>query len=240
MKQKLIKYLSKYITENSLNQFDKVIQYRTKYITVVLEDIYQPHNASAVLRTCDCFGIQNVHIIENKNQYRINPDVTLGSNQWLTINKYNKEKHNTLATIKQLKSNGYRIIATTPHKNDVNLNELDLEKGKIALFFGAELPGLSNVMLDNADEFLKIPMYGFTESYNISVSAAIILHHVSEKLRNSNIDWRLTNDQREDIMLDWLKTSIKKSELIVEKFYSKQKPILAYPPQTKGTNGKII
>ena len=221
MEQKLIKYLSKYVTENRLSLFDKIIQYRTKYVTVVLEDIYQPHNASAVLRTCDCFGVQNVHIIENKNQYRINPDVTLGSNQWLTINNYNKEKHNTLSTIKHLKSEGYRIIATTPHKNDVNLNELDLEKGKIALFFGAELPGLSNVVLDNADEFVKIPMYGFTESYNISVSAAIILHHISEKLRNLNINWQLSENQREDIMLDWLKTSIKKSELIVDEFYQR-------------------
>jgi tRNA (guanosine-2'-O-)-methyltransferase len=223
LKQELIKYLSKYVTDTRINLFDKIIQYRTKYITVVLEDIYQPHNASAVLRTCDCFGIQDVHIIENKNQYRINPDVTLGSNQWLTINKYYKEKHNTLATIKNIKSKGYRIIATTPHKNDVNLNEFDIEKGKIALFFGAELPGLSNVVLDNADEFVKIPMYGFTESYNISVSAAIILHHISEKLRNSNINWQLTENQREDVMLNWLKTSIKKSELIVEKFYSKLK-----------------
>jgi len=223
MKQKLIEHLFKFVSENKYNLFQEKIQERTKYTTVVLEDIYQPHNASAVLRTCDCFGIQDVHIIENKNQYQINPDVALGSNQWIDIKKYNKKKHNTLATIKHLKSKGYRIIATTPHKNDVNLNELDLEKGKIALFFGAELSGLSDVILNDADEFVKIPMYGFTESYNISVSAAIILYHISEKLRNSNINWQLTENQRKDILLDWLKTSIKKSELIVENFYSKHK-----------------
>ena len=200
---------------------NKIIADRTKYLTVVLEDIYQPHNASAVLRTCDCFGIQEVHIIENKNQYQVNPDVALGASKWLNLQKYNAEENNTLACINSLKTNGYRIVATTPHTNDVELDIFDLKKGKIAILFGSEQPGLSKLALDNADEFLKIPMLGFTESFNISVSASIILHHLRLKLNQSDINWKLTSKEKDEIVLDWLKQSIKRSD-IIEKEYLKK------------------
>ena len=210
-KKKLLKNLSEFVTEHKLKLFEDNINYRTKYITVVLEDIFQSHNASAVLRTSDCFGIQDVHIIENKNKYIINPQVALGSSKWLNLIKYNKKENNSLDTVRALKKQGYRIVATTSSP-DIrnNLENFDLKKGKVALFFGTELEGLSDKILDNADEFLKIPMYGFTESFNISVSAAIILHHLTLKLRNSDINWKLTNEEMIDIKINWLKSSIGK------------------------------
>lgn len=221
----LISFLEDFVTEKRANLFDQVIQNRTRYITLALEDIYQSQNASAVLRTADCFGIQDVHIIENKNEYQINPDVALGASQWLNMYKYNQVENNTLQAIQKLKQNGYRIVATTPHKNDVDLPNFDLTKGKVALFFGTELHGLSDLMTENADEYLKIPMYGFTESFNISVSAAIILHHLKEKLLHSNIDWKLSKEETEKIKLDWLKQTIKSSEMLIQKFLSKKKNI---------------
>ena len=226
MKKELIKYLSKFSTEHRVELFDKIIDYRTNYITVVLEDIFQPHNASAVLRSCDCFGLQDVHIIENRNQYKVNPDVALGSSKWLNLNKYNNTKENTLEAISVLKNKGYRIVATTPHSNDVDLENFDLNKGKFALFFGTELTGLSEIMLKNADEFLKIPMFGFTESFNISVSAAIILHHLTYKLRNSNIDWKLTPEEKDDLKIQWLKQSIKKADAIEKEFIKNHKSLI--------------
>lgn len=216
--KKIINYFSAFVTEQRIAQFTKVIENRTRYITVALEDIYQPHNASAVLRTADCFGVQDVHVIENKNSYDINPDVALGSYKWINLIRHNELENNTLAAIKYLKTNGYRIVATTPHTNDVNLENFDLTKGKTALFFGTELLGLSKLMLDNADEFLKIPMYGFTESFNISVSASIILHHLSGKLRASNINWQLTNHEKEIIFLKWLLTSVKRSDIVLKEY----------------------
>jgi len=179
IKQKYLDYLLAFITANKRNLFQTNIQFRTRYITVILEDIYQSHNASAVMRTCDCFGIQDVHIIENKNEYTLNPDVALGSTKWLSLQKYSNKDFNTLDCFHQLKSEGYRIIATSPHKNDTLLEDLPLHKGKIALAFGTELEGLSPEAIENADEFVKIPMYGFTESYNISVSAAMILFYLT-------------------------------------------------------------
>ena len=221
----LISFLQQFVTEKRANLFDQVIKNRTRYITVALEDIYQSQNASAVLRTADCFGIQDIHIIENKNEYQINPDVALGASQWLNLHKYNQAENNTLQAIQKLKQNGYRIVATTPHKNDVDLPDFDLTKGKLALFFGTELHGLSDLMIENADEYLKIPMYGFTESFNISVSAAIILHQLKEKLIHSNIDWQLSIKEKETIKLEWLKQTIKSSEMLIQEFLSKKKNI---------------
>lgn len=224
-KKKLIEYLSNHVTEQRLAQFNKVLSQRTRYITVALEDIYQSQNASAVLRTMDCFGVQDVHVIENYNQYQINPDVTLGSSKWLTINRYNQKENNTEEAINQLKTKNYRIVATTPHTNQTELENFDVHKGKVAVVMGAEKRGISDVVMDNADEFLKIPMYGFTESYNISVSAAISLYHISTQLKNSDIPWHLTEAEKDDLLLEWLKKSIKKSDLIVQDFLSKSRNI---------------
>jgi tRNA (guanosine-2'-O-)-methyltransferase len=217
----LIYHFEQFVLERRKSLIDSLIQYRTRYITVVLEDIYQSQNASAVLRTCDCFGIQDVHIIENKNKFNINPDVTLGSNKWLTLTKYTKKEKNSLSSIKSLKDKGYRIAATTPHTNDTNLEDYDLSKGKTALVFGTELRGLSDDIINNADEYIKIPMHGFTESFNISVSAAIILHHLTYHLRKSNINWQLSEDEKKEVKLEWLKKSVKKSQMLEKELLKK-------------------
>ncbi len=213
-----IDFFKEFLTDHRWELFNKIVADRTRYLTVVLEDIYQSQNASAVLRTCDCFGIQDVHVIENTNEFKINPDVVLGSTKWLSMNQYNTLENNTISTIQSLKEKGYRIVATTPHTNDVELDQFDLEKGKFALFFGSELPGLSNIVMENADEFLKIPMYGFTESFNISVSAAIILHHLTFKLRTSEVNWKLSEHESNEILYNWIKTSVKDSDLIEKEF----------------------
>ncbi len=222
MNKELITFLEQFTTEERLNQFNKVLENRTKYITIALEDIYQSQNASAVLRTSECYGVQNIHIIENKNEYQLNPDVVQGSSKWLNLIKYNETENNTLESIKSLKTQGYRIVATTPHTDDVSLEDFDIEKGKFALFFGTEVTGLSDEVMKNADEFLRIPMYGFTESFNISVSAAITLQHLGHKLRNSNISWQLSDSELDELKLDWLKKTVKSSSMLIEKFLSKK------------------
>jgi len=221
MNADLIKYLENFLSERRKNLISSIVKHRTKYITVVLEDIFQSQNASAVLRTCDCFGIQDIHIIENRNKYKINPDVALGSYKWLSLTKYNEEGNNSLQALNSIKQLGYRIIATTPHKGSVDLENFDLEKGKIALFFGTELKGLSKEIINNADEFMCIPMFGFTESFNISVSAAIILHHLTYKLRNSLINWKLTAKEENMVKYEWIKTSIKNSDKIEKEYISR-------------------
>lgn len=224
MKKDLIHYLSGFVTENRYELFKRNLEQRTRYITVALENLYQSHNASAVLRSCDCFGIQDVHVIENSNTFEVSEEVAMGSTKWLTLSRYNGKtnEENTLAAIQRLRADGYRIVATTPHTQDVNLEEFDLSKGKIALFFGSELPGLTKTVLDNADEYMKIPMYGFTESFNISVSCAISLHHLSHQMRGSELNWQLSEGEKEDLMLEWLRNTIKSVELIEKDYHQKQ------------------
>jgi len=221
MSENLVNYLSNFVTDRRIALFRKIAQERTKYITVVLENLYQPQNASAVLRTCDCLGVQDVHIIENDNEYKINPDVELGSAQWLKLHRFRRDENNTLECIANLKKQGYRIVATTPHTNDVNIQDFDISKGKFALLFGEEQPGLSKIAMEQADEFVKIPMFGFTESFNISVSAAICLHQLTLKLRNSDINWKLSDSENNELLLNWLRNTIKAVDLIEKDYHEK-------------------
>lgn len=219
--QKLIAHHSQFISENRFNQLQSVVENRTKYLTVILEYIYQSQNASAVLRTCDCFGIQDIHIIENNNPFTLNPEVVMGSDKWLNIYRYQNHKNNTLTTIERLKSEGYRIVATSPHAQSSMLENFDISKGKFALMFGTELTGLSDTALENADEHLLIPTVGFSESLNISVSAALCIYTLSHKLRESDIASALEPREAMELLLHWLRLSVKSWRLI-EKRYLKE------------------
>lgn len=216
-------YLARFVTDDRRARMEQVLGERTRYLTVVVEDVYQPHNASAVLRTCDCFGIQDVHIIENRNRYRLNPGVELGTAQWLTLHRYGRAEHNTADALACLRAAGYRIVATSPHADDVPLAQFDLEAGPSALLFGNELDGLSSVALDAADEHLVIPMYGFVESLNISVSAAIVLHDLSSRLRTGGVAYRLSPDEQAQIMLGWLRSSIGRADVLEREFHARRK-----------------
>ncbi|WP_372756143.1 TrmH family RNA methyltransferase [Labilibaculum sp.] len=227
MEKKIVKeavhFLEKFTNERRKDLLDKNIENRTRYITVVLEDIFQPQNASAVMRSCDCFGIQDLHVIENHNEFHLNPDVVMGSSKWVNLHQYNQEKQNTNAAISKLRKQGYRIVATSPHRNDILLPDFDLSKGKAAFFFGTELTGLSDEVMKNADEFVKIPMYGFTESFNISVSAALVLSHLTTALRQSHVNWQLSDHEKFELKLDWLLKSVRSGSELLNEFLKKNK-----------------
>ena len=220
----LVDHMSGFITEKRLALFKQVIAERTRYITVLLEDIYQSQNASAVLRTCDCTGVQDVHIVEEQNAYEINRDVALGSNKWLSLKYYNEGSDNIFKGIEALKKEGYRIVATSPHKEGSTPETFNLEKGKAAILFGTELNGLTDRAMDLADEYIRIPMVGFTESYNISVSAALTLYTLRKRLELSSLDWRMEEDEQTELLLDWLRTTIRMSEQIENKFIKEYRP----------------
>lgn len=217
--EKLVSYLREFIIDERWESLNKVLEERTRHICVVLEDIYQSHNASAVLRSCDCFGIQDVHIIENDNNFSLSKGVTIGADRWLTLAKYREKKvNNTRACLNKLRKEGYRIIATTPHEQDVTIDQLPIDQ-KTALLFGAELEGLSEQAMNMADGYAKIPIHGFSESYNISVSAALCLYELTSRLRKSDIRWQLPEDQKTELLLNWLEKSIRASEQLKEKFF---------------------
>jgi tRNA (guanosine-2'-O-)-methyltransferase len=208
--------LSTFISENKRALFDRIAPERTRHVTVVMEDIYQPHNASAVVRTCDLLGVQDIHIIENRNKYVMNPDVTLGSSKWTDMHRYRDHADNSDACLRHLKKNGYRIVATTPRADSVTPHNIPLDE-PLAFCFGTELTGLSPAFMDQADIHLRIPMYGFTESYNISVSAAITLFTVTERLRAGTDFWRLPPDQLIALKLSWARKMVHSANHLEER-----------------------
>ena len=257
-KLELIQFLSSQLTDTRLQKIKDKSQLRTKYITVVLEDIFQSHNMSAAVRSCEGFGIQQVHVIEDRNRYVVNQKVVKGAADWVNIIKhYSNPKHdnfipnvdtqeleesknifesvsdkennqesfeNTRSCFEKLRADGYRIVATTPHEKDKMIYDLPIETGKIALVFGTEETGLSKYAMENADEYVKIPMYGFTESFNISVSVAICLYELTKRLRASDLKWQLSEHEMIDLQLEWLRKSLPHSNLL-EKYFLEQKQL---------------
>ncbi len=217
----LLDFLLEYITPERKAKFEKVLDQRTRHITLILEDIFQAQNASAVLRSCDLTGIQDVHIVENQYTYDINPDVVVGSTKWLDLHKYNQNSFNTIDAFDKLREKGYRIIATSPHESGYTPEDIPLDK-PIALVFGTEKTGLSPEALSNADGYVRIPMVGFTESYNISVSAALLLYSITNRLRQSQLDWQLKPLERQKLMLQWCKNTIKRVEMLEQEFFKRR------------------
>ena len=212
---KLLAYLEEIISEKRKERFTEILNERTDYITVAVEDVFQMHNTSAVVRSCESFGVQTAHLIEGKYGQRLDEEIAMGAQKWVDIKRYKDSK----AVIDSLRGQGYKIVATSPHADSSLLQNFEINS-KTALFFGTENKGLSDYVLENADSHLKIPMVGFTESLNISVSAAIILQHLTTKLKASDIDWRLTEEEKLERRLDWTKKSIKSIDDILERYYT--------------------
>jgi tRNA (guanosine-2'-O-)-methyltransferase len=213
-------YLEGFLTENRIKRIDEVLCQRTKHFTVVVEDVYQLHNTSAVMRSCEVFGIQEIQVIEQKYGKQIDSEIALGAQKWVDIHRF----HNAASCVKSLQQKGYKIIATTPHDQSSNLSDFDISQ-PAALFFGTEKDGLSEEVLQAADARIHIPMVGFTESLNISVSAAIILQQLSERLRKSTINWQLSETEILLKKIDWARKSIKDFEKITERFIASNAPL---------------
>ena len=222
MSAELVNYLSGFIQKRKVEKFDNILSFRTRYINVVCEDIFQSHNASAIIRNCECFGIQDIHIIEDRNNFEINTEIALGASKWIDVHSYNRADTGVSDVYNKLRTGGYRIVATSPHKEGVSLQELNLEEGPLALVFGTEKDGLTLPALEEADQYVSIDMFGFTESMNVSVSAGIILHYLRLKLAESNIKWQLPEKEKLILKLDWLRKTIKRPDLLEAEFYRKR------------------
>lgn len=208
----LLEYLESFLTPRRRELFKKVIDQRTNHFTVATQDVYQLHNTSAVIRSCDVFGVQNIHVVEEVNLKKIDREIAMGAQKWVDINRYTSSRE----CMNNLKEKGYRIVATSPHSG-IPLQDFDISK-PAAIFFGTETDGLSEEVIREADEFIKIPMFGFTESLNISVSAAIILQDITARLRKSDLDWKFSEEEKMAKRFDWAQKTIKSSEDLIKRF----------------------
>lgn len=215
----LTQHFSKYVSDHKKEFIQKVVDQRTRHVTVVLENIYQSQNASAVVRTCECMGLQDIHIIENTSSYQTNTRVLKGSNKWMDLIRYrSKNANNTEACLSQLKKQGYSVYAADPSEEGISIHDIDVTAGKVAIMFGNELHGVSQDALALCDQKVKIPMYGFTESLNISVSVAICLNTLISKIHDDFQKYGLTDEEKEAITLQWYRKVVRKSDLVEREF----------------------
>lgn len=213
----LIAHLGQFVTLNKREKIEEVLAHRTRHVAIVLENIYQSQNASATLRTAECMGLQEAYVIENSNEYEVNPDVALGASKWVDIHRFNQHEENTAACFEHLRTKGYRIVGTSLGADSVHPADLPLDQ-KLALVYGNEEYGMSSYAHSNTDLNIKIPMYGFTQSFNISVSVAISLSHVIRALHQSPVDWQLSDQEKADITLKWYRKIVDRSDIIERTF----------------------
>lgn len=215
----LIQHFAKYITDHKKEFIQKVVDQRTRHVTVVLEDIYQSQNASAVVRTCECMGLQDVHIVENTTKYEVNTRVLKGSHKWMNLIRYkSRDRSNTDTCFEQLRKQQYTIYAADPTEDGISIHDLDPTDGRIAVVFGNELRGVSPHTLSQCDKKVRIPMYGFTESLNISVSVAITVNALISKLRQEEWKYGLSTEEKDELTLQWYRKVVRKSDVVEREF----------------------
>lgn len=218
--QAVFAYLSDFLTPRRRERFASVLSQRTRWITVVLENIYQEHNISAVLRTCDAFGLQDVAAIEKEFGFEVNRQIALGTDQWLTIRRFAGPSP-TADCLADHKRRGYRVIATSPRPGSVPIQELPLDQ-PVALVIGNEIDGVSEEALALADGCVHLPMYGFVESFNLSVATALCLQSLGTRLRAERNDWGLSPNEQEHLLLDWTRKSIVNPALLEARFFQQR------------------
>ncbi len=217
-RRKLTDYLADYVSAHKKELIEEILAKRTRYLTLVMEDIYKPHNASAVIRTAECLGVQDIHVVEVTNEYQPNPYVLRGALKWMTIKQYSKELENsTEKCFRELRANGYQIVATDVSSQSIPIQDLEINK-KTALVMGTEYTGISNYARENADQLVTIPMCGFTESLNVSVSAAICMNHLLADIRKRGIGWQLSEEDKETLRFEWYRSIPTHAESLINHF----------------------
>ena len=212
MNKKLLEEFYKLIPEEKAALFDNIASNRTNYLTVALEEIFQEHNASAIIRTCDCFGIQELHVIEKENQYKVQRDIARGANKWVDMYNYNLGQNPILDCISTLKKRGYKLAALTPDATET-IETVPLDQ-PLALVFGTEWEGISHTVREEVDVRIKIPMYGFTESFNVSVSVALTLQALRRRLDEEKISWKLSEEEQTMIKLRWCQKYMRNGDVV--------------------------
>jgi len=214
----LTEYLESFVTQERLTRIDRALGARTRRITVVLEDLYRMHNASAVVRSCECFGIQEIHVVESDNVFEVNRSIVQGAAKWVTVRRH-PGRDGIRRCLSSLKKEGYLVAAMSPRPGGTPVERLCLER-PLALCFGSEEPGLSQQAMDMADVTATIPMQGFTQSLNLSVSAGIALYLLGERLRGSDLNWRIDGERYRRLRALWLARSINAGRQIVGRYLS--------------------
>ena len=205
--------LAEFTTSERYEVLRRTVAMRTRYMTVLAENMFHGQNAAALIRHCEAFGIQEMHTVETLCRFDPNPDIARGTDQWVDVRRHSS----TAGALAALRRDGYRIVATTPHREDVTPETFDVTRGPFALVFGTEHAGISDEVIAGADEFLRIPMCGMVESLNVSASAAILIYTLSERMRLTVGNWRMSDAEQAETLCRWMRRSVKDSEAILQR-----------------------
>lgn len=208
-----IAYLAQFILPERLATLRRAVENRTKYMTLLAENMFHPQNASALVRHCEAFGVQTLHTVQTLCKFNPNVDIVRGTDKWIDIHHH----RSTAEALALLKAEGYRIVATTPHRESCTPESFDVTKGKFAIVMGTEKTGISDEVMAAADEFLRIPMCGMVESLNVSACAAIIVYMLSERMRHQVDGWQLTAEEQTRTLHHWLLDTVKDAEPLLKR-----------------------
>ncbi len=214
-----IEYLAEFMTPERREKLETTLASRSRYMTILTENTFHSQNASALMRHCEAFGLQEMHAVESLCQFRTYTDIVRGTDKWVDLKRYDKSP----AAIEALKAEGYRIVATTPHREDCTPETFDVGAGKFALVFGTEHAGISEDIIASADEFLRIPMCGMVESLNVSASAAILIYMLSERMRQTTDGWHLSEEEEREVLYRWMKSSVKDADNILSRKFGEER-----------------
>ena len=213
--QKIFQHLQQFLTDERLEKINHFAPESSDFVLPVIEDVFQFRNAAAIVRSVEACGFHKIIAMESEHEFNPNLRVTKGAETWVEVEKL---PHN-LDSLREIKNRGYKILAVSPENNATMLSDYDL-KEPVALVFGTEAAGVSEEILDFADETLAIPMYGFTQSFNVSVAAAICVYELKQKLLRSNLDYKLSEEKLWEMKVRWAMNSIKSGEQILANYLS--------------------
>ena len=196
----------------------RTVAMRTRYMTILAENTFHPQNAAALIRHCEAFGLQQMHTVETFCRFNPSAAIVRGTDRWVDIRRHGS----TAEALAALRAEGYRIVATTPHREDTTPESFNVGRGRFALVFGTEHAGISEEVLASADEFLRIPMCGMVESLNVSASAAILIYMLSERMRRQVEGWNMTAAEQAATLYGWMCRSVKDSEKILKRTFGEE------------------
>ncbi len=187
-------------TERRIERLRHVLERRQDDLTVVVENVHDPHNVSAVLRTCDAVGVGTIHLVYTKETF---PEPgrasSAGVAKWMDFVRHDSVE----GAVESLRKESFRILATTLGEETASLYEVDLRK-RVALVFGNEHRGVSDEMLEACDERLRIPMVGFVESLNISVACAVSMYEaMRQRIASGSYGARESTPDLERKLREW-------------------------------------
>ena len=212
------RYLAEFMLPERREALARALDNRTDYMTVMTENMFHPQNASAIVRHCEAFGVQNIHTVESLCAFNPNLNIVRGTDKWIDINRH----ATTAEALGALKAQGYRIVATTPHRESCTPETLDVCRGRFAIVFGTEKQGISDEVVAAADDFLRIPMCGLVESLNVSASAAILIYILSQRMRREVGEWQLSAEQHAELLYRWYRASVKDADALLAREFERE------------------